>query len=372
MSSFSGFPGEIDAAARLTIYWPHGTDAHRSMSVLNEIDARSREIFRQLVETYLRTGEPVGSRTLSQDRRIAVSAATIRNVMADLTDAGLLHAPHVSAGRLPTEMGLRLFVDSMLQLGDLSPDERRTIEESDADSDPEDILEEAAARLSGMTQIASLVVAQKKEAPLRHAEFVATSPEEALVILVFEDGHVENRVMRVPPGVTASALVAAGNYLSARGRGRTLAEARAAITREIESNKAALDALTARLVSAGVAELSPAAESRLIVRGQGRLLDEAAADDLERVRMLFDDIERKQELIDVLAAARDAEGVRIFIGSENRLFSLSGSSVIIAPYRDSSRRIVGVLGVVGPTRLNYARVIPIVDYTAEVVSRLLK
>jgi heat-inducible transcriptional repressor len=341
------------------------------MSVLSDIDARSREIFRRLVESYLSTGEPVGSRTLAQDRSIAVSAATIRNVMADLTDIGLLHAPHVSAGRLPTELGLRLFVDSMLQLGDLSEDERRAIDEASS-GNPEDVLEKAASRLSGMTQSASLVVAQKQEAPLRHAEFMATSPGEALVVLVFDDGHVENRVMQVPRGVTPSALVAAGNYLSARGRGKTLGETRAAVARDIEENKAALDTLTARLVADGVADLSATEEARLIVRGQGHLLDEAAADDLERVRMLFDDIEKKQELIDVLSAAKDAEGVKIFIGSENRLFSLSGSSVIIAPYRDKNRRIVGVLGVVGPTRLNYARVVPIVDYTAEVVSRLLK
>lgn len=342
------------------------------MSVLNEIDARSREIFKYLVETYLRTGEPVGSRTLSQERRIAVSAATIRNVMADLTDLGLLQAPHVSAGRLPTEFGLRLFVDSMLQLGDLSEEERRAIEEASAKGDASQLLEEAAARLSGLTQTASVVVAQKVEAPLRHIEFVAAGPGSALVVLVFEDGRVENRLMKTPPDVLASSLVAAGNYLSARLRGRTIGEAQAFIEGEIETSRAELDALTAKLVREGVAELSGGGGSSLIVRGAGRLLDEASAQDLERVRMLFDDLERKAEVIELLSAAKDADGVKIFIGSENRLFSLSGSSVIVAPYRDQSRQIVGVLGVVGPTRLNYARVIPIVDYTAEVVSRLLK
>jgi heat-inducible transcriptional repressor len=342
------------------------------MSVLNEIDARSREIFKKLVETYLRTGEPVGSRTLSQDRRIAVSAATIRNVMADLTDLGLLQAPHVSAGRLPTEFGLRLFVDSLLQIGDLSDEERRAIEESSAMGDAAQLLEQAAARLSGLTQTASLVVTQKVEAPLRHIEFVGMGPGAALVVLVFEDGRVENRLMKTPPDVLSSSLVAAGNYLSARLRGRTIGEAQAIIEREIESNRAELDALTTKLVQEGVAELSGGGASTLIVRGAGRLLDEASAQDLERVRMLFDDLERKAEVIEVLSAAKDAEGVKIFIGSENRLFSLSGSSVIVAPYRDQSRQIVGVLGVVGPTRLNYARVIPIVDYTAEVVSRMLK
>jgi heat-inducible transcriptional repressor len=342
------------------------------MSVLSEIDARAREVFRQIVESYLETGEPVGSRTLSQDRRIAVSAATIRNIMADLTDLGLLHAPHISAGRLPTELGLRLFVDSLLQIGDLSEGERRALDVAGEEEGAGSVLEQAAAKLSGLTQTASLVVAPKAEAPLRHIEFVATSPGQALAVLVFEDGRVENRVMKTPPGLPASGLISAGNYLSARLRGRTISEARDAIIKEIESNSAALDELTSRLVSEGVAEISSAERTSLIVRGRGRLLDEAAAHDLERVRMLFDDLERKRDVIDVLNAAKEAEGVKIFIGSENRLFSLSGSSVVAAPYRDAQRNIVGVLGVIGPTRLNYARIIPIVEYAAEVVSRRIK
>lgn len=341
------------------------------MSVLSEIDSRSREIFRQIVESYLQTGEPVGSRTLSHDRRIAVSAATIRNVMADLTDLGLLHAPHVSAGRLPTELGLRLFVDSLLQIGDLSDEERRALDVA-GDEGTGTVLEQAAAKLSGLTRTASLVVAPKSEAPLRHIEFVAASPGQALAILVFEDGRVENRVMKTPPGMPASALVAAGNYLSTRLRGRTIGETRDQILKEVETNKAALDEITSRLVSEGVAEISSAERVSLIVRGRGRLLEEAEAQDLERVRMLFDDLERKRDVIDVLNAARDGEGVKIFIGSENRLFSLSGSSVVAAPYRDAQANIVGVLGVIGPTRLNYARIIPIVEYAAEVVSRRIK
>lgn len=341
------------------------------MSILNDIDARAREIFRQIVEAYLETGDPVGSRTLSHDRRLAVSAATIRNVMADLTDLGLLHAPHVSAGRLPTEFGLRLFVDSLLQIGDISEDERRALDIAGEDS-VGTVLEQAAARLSGLTRTASLVVAPKAEAPLRDIEFVAISPGQALGVLVFEDGRVENRVIKTPPGMTASGLAAAGNYLSARLRGRTIGETRERILKEIETNEAALDDLTARLVRDGVAELSTGDRASLIVRGRGRLLEEAAAQDLERVRMLFDDLEKKRDVIDVLNAAKDGEGVKIFIGSENRLFSLSGSSVVAAPYRDAQRNIVGVLGVVGPTRLNYARIIPIVEYAAEVVSRRIK
>lgn len=341
------------------------------MTALNDIDARSREIFRRLVETYLSTGEPVGSRTLSNDSSIAVSAATVRNVMADLTDMGLLHAPHISAGRLPTELGLRLFVDGLMQVGDLTPEERRAIEsETEADS-AESLLETAAARLSGLTQTASLIVTQKADAPLRQIEFVRTNAGQALVIMVFEDGRVENRVIKAPDDLPPSALVAAGNYLNARLRGRSLSETRASILEEIESNRAELDELTSRLVRDGVAHLSGDDNWTMVVRGRGHLLDESAQD-IERVRMLLDDLEKKREVIELLTAARDGEGVKVFIGSENRLFSLSGSSVITAPYRDEKRQIVGVLGVIGPTRLNYARVVPIVDYTAEVLSRMLK
>ncbi len=342
------------------------------MSVLNDIDARSREIFRQLVESYLKTGEPVGSRTLSHDPRIGVSAATVRNVLADLADLGLLTAPHISAGRMPTELGLRLFVDSLMQVSALSEDDRRTIETPTAEDDGATVLEQVAARLSGLTQSAGLVVAQKIEAPLRHIEFVSPGPGSALAILVYEDGRVENRLIKTPAGLPAASLIAAGNYLSARLRGRTIRETREEILAEIDANRAALDELTARLVADGVADLSGGERSSLIVRGRGRLIDETAAADLERVRLLFDDLERKQDLIDLMNAARDGDGVRIYIGSENRLFSLTGSSVIVAPYRDRSAKIVGVLGVIGPTRINYARVIPIVDYTAEAVSRMLK
>lgn len=341
------------------------------MIALNDIDERSREIFRRLVETYLSTGEPVGSRTLSHDSKIAVSAATVRNVMADLTDMGLLHAPHISAGRLPTQLGLRLFVDGLMQVGDLTPEERRAIE-SDTEADSiEALLESAAARLAGLTQTASLIVTQKSDAPLRQIEFVRTSPGQALVIMVFEDGRVENRIINAPDDLPPSALVAAGNYLNARLRGRSLSETRASILAEIESNRAELDEITSRLVRDGVARLAGDDNWTMVVRGRGHLLDEAAQD-VERVRMLLDDLEKKREVIELLTAARDGEGVKIFIGSENRLFSLSGSSVITAPYRDEKRQIVGVLGVIGPTRLNYARVVPIVDYTAEVLSRMLK
>ncbi|MGF1542969.1 MAG: heat-inducible transcriptional repressor HrcA [Parvularculaceae bacterium] len=342
------------------------------MNQLTDLDERARLVFRRLVETYLNTGEPVGSRTLSQDGDVNASPATIRNVMADLTDLGLLTAPHISAGRLPTELGLRLFVDGLMQIGDLSDEERRVLDVGRMDDEPDaSLLERAAARLSGLTKSASLVLAPKSEAPLRHIEFVSTGPGEALAVLVFDGDRIENRVMRVPEGLPPSALTTAGNYLSARLRGKTIGEMREAIENEIAAKEAALDDLTSKLVADGVAELSGGARSTLIVRGRGRLLDEAGEADLERVRLLFDDLERKRDVIDLLSAARDAAGVKVFIGSENQLFSLSGSSVIVAPYRDNTQKIVGVLGVVGPTRVNYARVVPIVDYTAETLSRAL-
>ncbi len=342
------------------------------MKTLGDIDERSREIFRRIVETYLMTGEPVGSRTLSQDQEISVSAATIRNVMADLADIGLLHAPHISAGRLPTELGLRLFVDGLMQVGELTEEERRAIDTDAASGGLETVLEDAASRLSGLTQTASLVVAQHSDAPLRQIEFVGVGPGKALAVIVFDDGRIENRVLETPADLPSSSLVAAGNYLNARLRGKSLGETRARILEEIETNRAELDELTAKLVRQGVADIAGGEDWSLIVRGRGHLLDDTALGDIERVRMLFDDLERKRDVIDLLNAAKSGPGVKIFIGSENKLFSLSGSSVIAAPYRDESRKIVGVLGVIGPTRLNYAKVIPIVDYTAEVVSRMLK
>ena len=342
------------------------------MTLFNDIDARSRDVFRRLVETYLETGDPVGSRTLSNDGLIDVSAATIRNIMADLTEMGLLHAPHISAGRLPTELGLRLFVDSLMQVGDLTGTERRAIEAQSDDTQVNALLENAAERLSGLTKSASLILTQNVDAPLRQIEFVPTSPGKALIVMVLEDGRVENKIITVPAVLPPSALIAAGNYLNARAIGRTLADARNQIDRELTENQAELDEISARLVRDGIAEITASDDWTLIVRGRGHLIDETAASDIERVRMLFDDLERKRDVAELLNAAGNGHGVKIFIGSENRLFSLSGSSVIAAPYHDENRKVVGVLGVVGPTRLNYAKVIPMVDYTAEVLSRMLK
>ncbi len=342
---------------------------------------RPREVFRHLVEAFLSSGEPVGSRTLSQRLPLALSPASIRNVMADLESMGLLYAPHTSAGRAPTEKGLRLFVDGLLEVGELSPDERSSIEARMSGSGRrlEEVLVQATSLLSGLSNCAGLVVSSKQDAVLKHVEFTSIAPGKAMVIMVSEDGQVENRLIDTPQGLPASALSEASNYLNARLRGRTLDSARAEVLAELKGERAELDALTAKIVAEGLATLSvPAGEARdteekvLIVRGTSHLLDtvEAVAD-IERVRTLFEDIERKADLIRLLELAKDGDGVRIFIGSENRLFSLSGSSIVAAPYANAAGKIVGVIGVLGPTRLNYGRIIPMVDHTAKVVGRLL-
>jgi heat-inducible transcriptional repressor len=342
---------------------------------------RPREVFRHLVEAFLAGGEPVGSRTLSQRLPLALSPASIRNVMADLEAMGLLYAPHTSAGRVPTERGLRLFVDGMLEIGDLAADERTAIEARMIGSGRgvEDVLTQATQMLSGLSRCAGLVVTAKQDAALKHVEFVAVAPGKALVVMVFEDGQVENRMIETPPGLPASALWEASNYLGARLRGRTLDDARAEVLAELESERVALDGLTAKIVAEGLATITqpgPGAprteEKMLIVRGTAHLLDSVEARaDIERVRHLFDDIERKNDLIRLLELVKDGDGVRIFIGSENRLFSLSGSSIVAAPYANAAGQIVGVIGVLGPTRLNYGRIIPMVDHTAKVIGRLL-
>lgn len=341
---------------------------------LAELDARSRDIFRELVEAYLDTGEPVGSRTLSKRSALNLSPASIRNTLADLASAGLLSAPHTSAGRMPTHAGLRLFVDGLLQIGDLDSDDRKEIDDRVAavGRRTEDVLSEASALLSGLAGGAGLVAATASEAALRHVEFVALSPGEVLAVLVSENGSVENRLMRAPVGMPPAALIEAGNFLSARLRGRTLAQALSEIQIEITERRAQLDEAASELVRQGVADWTGPETRQLIVRGQARLLESVqAVEDIERIRMLFDDIERKEGLLALLDEARAGQGVRLFIGSENPLFSLSGSSVIVSPYRNSDNRIIGAIGVIGPTRLNYARVIPLVDYTAQVVGRLL-
>jgi heat-inducible transcriptional repressor len=348
----------------------------RTQVSLAQINERSREIFRQIVESYLATGEPLGSRNLSRLITTPLSPASVRNVMADLEQLGLIYAPHTSAGRLPTELGLRFFVDALMQIGDLSDQERKQIESrvAGAGNSVENELNEASGLLSGLTRAAGVVLSAKSNVRLKNIEFMRLDPERALVVMVGEDGQVENRIVNLPVGLPTSSLTEATNFLNARIRGKTLVEARSEFEQARAAAQAELDQLTQKVVDEGLASWSggDGDERKLIVRGQAHLLEDLKVlEDLDRVRLLFDDLESRRDVIDLLGRAERAEGVRIFIGSENKLFSLSGSSTIIAPYHDRAGRIVGVLGGIGPTRLNYARVIPMVDYTAKVVGKLL-
>ena len=349
------------------------TDARQMLSDLND---RSREVFRRVVEGYLDTGDPVGSRTLTRDFSENVSAATIRNVMQDLEFMGLLDSPHVSAGRIPTQLGLRMFVDGLLEVGMPDDGDREKIEATlgSNEKDVSSLLDRVGSALSGVTQGASLVLTPKHEAPIRHLEFVPISPEQALVVLVFADGHVENRLFQPPPGQTPASMREAANFLNAMIEGRTLSEVKSTVQTEIAARRQELDALSRAMVESGLATWEGDGDTpeRLIVRGRSNLLsDSAEAEELERIRTLFDDLERKRDIAEFLDLAQEGDGVRIFIGSENKLFSLSGSSLVVSPYMNADRKIIGAVGVIGPTRLNYGRIVPIVDYTAQLVGRML-
>ena len=341
----------------------------------SSLDARSSAVLREIVEQYVETGEPVGSRTLSRRLPMNLSPATIRNVMADLTDAGLLFAPHTSAGRLPTDLGLRLFVDGLLQFGELSDDDREAIGASLATSGRslEDTLAEASTMLSGLSAAAGLVLAPKSEGPVRHIEFVPLGSGRALVVLVAGDGHVENRVIEIPPGVPPSALQEAGNYLTARLSGKPLGELRRVVAEEMAANRTQLDTLSAHVVEAGLATWTGEGRAAsLIVRGQGKLLqDVTQIERLGAIQILFDRLEAQETMLRLLELAERSDGVRIFIGAESGLFGTTGVSMVVAPARNAANRIVGAIGVIGPTRINYGRIIPVVDYTARVIGRLL-
>ena len=364
--------------ARLT--FPTGVLLFQGMSktpdMLTDLNDRSREVFRRVVENYLINGDPVGSRTLTRDFSEKVSAATIRNVMQDLEFLGLLDSPHVSAGRIPTQLGLRMFVDGLLEVGMPDDSDRQHIEAT-LGSDNQDVaglLDRVGSALSGVTQSASLVLAPKHEAPIKHIEFVHLGHDRALVVLVFADGHVENRVFVPPPGQTPSSMREAANFLNALIEGRTLSDLRTVIRTEIAARQQEIDTLSRMLVESGLAvwEGEGDQSARLIVRGRANLLEDMAeAEELERIRRLFDDLERKKDIEEFLSLTEEGDGVRIFIGSENKLFSLSGSSLVVSPYMNADRKVVGAIGVIGPTRLNYGRIVPIVDYTAQLVGKML-
>ena len=344
--------------------------------ILEEMNDRSREVFRRVVESYLATGDPVGSRTLTRDMSEKVSAATIRNVMQDLEYLGLLGSPHISAGRVPTQQGLRMFVDGLLEVGDLQKSDQQMIDAT-LGNNSEDVtgaLDRIGSALSGVTHGASLVLTPKHEAPIKHIEFVSLGVDRALVVLVTADGHVENRVFTPPPGQTPSSMREAANFLNALIEGKTLSDVQTDIAGQITQRRQEIDQLAHSLVESGLAVWDDGEVNyeRLIVRGRSNLLQsEAEEEDLELIKTLFDDLERKRDIAEFLELTDEGEGVRIFIGSENKLFSLSGSSLVVSPYMNADRKIIGAVGVIGPTRLNYGRIVPIVDYTAQLVGKLI-
>ncbi len=349
----------------------------KNNKTIESMDFRSREVFRNLVESYLNTGEPTGSRTLAKSLSEKVSAATVRNVMQDLEQLGFLGSPHASAGRIPTQLGLRLFVDGLLEINDMNDEAQAEIERS-VEGDEialTGILDRVGSILSGLTNGASLVLTPKIEAPIKHLEFVSLSEDRALVVLVTADGQVENRIFTPPHGSNPSLMREATNFLNSILKGHTISEIKTIISKEIETHKMELDTLTLNLIESGSAVWVPdnlSGRDRLIVRGRSNLLDEANSDeDLERIRNLFDDLERKKELEHLLDLTESGEGVKIFIGSENKLFSLSGSTLVISPYMNSDDKIIGAVGVIGPTRLNYGRIVPIVDYTAHFIGKTI-
>ena len=347
-----------------------------SPDLLNDMNERSREIFRRLVEGYLESGGPVGSRTLTRTLNEKVSAATVRNVMQDLEFLGLLDSPHISAGRVPTQLGLRMFVDGLLEVDQLSKEDQlkldQTVERNS--QDVSSVLDRVGSTLSALTHGASLVLTPKQEQPIKHIEFVSLSPDRALVVLVYSNGDVENRLFTPPVGQTPSAMREAANFLNAVLEGRTLSELLSTIQDDVDLRRQEIDSLAQELVTQGLAVWQTQGDDneRLIVRGRGNLLEsEAHEEDLERIRNLFDDLERKRDIAEFLELTEQGDGVRIFIGSENKLFSLTGSSLVVSPYMNSERKIVGAIGVIGPTRLNYGRIVPLVDYTAQLVGKLI-
>jgi len=343
-------------------------------SMLSEMNDRSREVFRRVVEGYLASGDPVGSRTLTRTMSEKLSAATIRNVMQDLEFLGLLDSPHVSAGRVPTQLGLRMFVDGLLEVGTVNSADRERIDATTSpDQDVASLLDHVGAALSGITRSASVVLAPKQESAIRHIEFISLATDRALVVLVFANGQVENRIFAPPPGQTPSSMREAANFLNALAEGRTLSDLRRTIVQDIAARRQEIDSLASAMVESGLAVWQNGGEGseRLIVRGQSNLIESSDAMDIDRIRSLFDDLERKRDIAQFLELAETGEGVRIFIGSENKLFSLSGSSLVVSPYMNADRKIIGAVGVIGPTRLNYGRIVPIVDYTAQLVGRIL-
>lgn len=340
-----------------------------------DLDKRAQDIFHHIVTQYLHHGDPVGSRTLSKLLDEQISAATIRNVMADLADLGLLHSPHISAGRVPTADGLRLFVKGMLEIDDVSPEDKNILETLGKDNkhlSAHKMVDQVAEKIAGLSQYAGFVFAPNSNSGLKHIEFVPFAPGKALVILVTQEGVVENRLIDIPNDITPSMLSEAGNFMSQRLAGKNLDQAYQELDKNINERKTQLNELSQKIIDSGMAFWSQINEEEsgyLILKGQSQLLDNIQTRaDIEQIQHLFSSLERDQALLKLLNFAKDGEGVQLFIGSENEYFSLSGWSLVLSPYQSNDGRMIGAIGLIGPINMNYARVIPVVNYTAKLVS----
>jgi heat-inducible transcriptional repressor len=340
-----------------------------------DLNPRSRSILRILVDSYVSTGQAMGSRTLSAQLAgilgMELSPATIRNAMAELEEAGLLYSPHTSAGRLPTEAGLRLFVNSLMEVRPIDTALQAELEKQMDLPHLPNALEKASMALSSLSQCAGLVAAPKIDRPFKQIEFVSLTSTRILAVWEALDGNVENRIIDTEMPITASDLQRASNYLNRHLHGRTLSEARLTIQAEIMKRQHELDALTINLVEQGL--IIPGSEpGLLIVRGQAHLLNDVKEiGELDRLRKLFTTLEQRETMLQLIEQTGNADGVQIFIGSENPLFDHSGCAMVLAPYKNSQQQVIGAIGVIGPARLNYNRIIGMVDYTAKILSGVL-
>ena len=340
-----------------------------------ELSDRSKQIFISVVETYLETGSPSGSETILKKGGIDLSSSSIRLILANLQKAGLLFAPHTSAGRLPTDKGMRLFVDGLLEFGRLTKDEQENIKQQclSKGASFQEVLNEASKMISGLSNHAGIVVAPKYQNDIKHIEFIRLNQNQVMSIIASTTGQVENRIFDDTGNYSDNILREISNFLNSKYVNKSIGEIKNSIQLDLKNSKGRLEILSKNLVQKGILELIPNSENPYIFfHGQSSLLeDEIISNDLDEIRKLFDEIENKTSFVDILENTYSAKGVQIFIGSQNFLFKHSGLSMVMAPYKNKDQKIIGAIGVVGPTRLNYAKIVPLVDYTSKIIGKVL-
>ena len=340
-----------------------------------ELSHRSKQIFKSVVETYLETGSPSGSETILKKGLIDLSSSSIRSILAELQKEGFLYAPHTSSGRLPTDKGMRLFVDGLLEFGRLSKNEQENIKQQCVSKGAsfQDVLEEASKLISGLSNHAGIVVAPKFQNKIKHIEFIRLNNSQVMSIIASINGQIENRIINEKGLYSDNTLKEISNYLNSKYTNKNIDEIKKNIKDDIKNSKGRLEVLSKNLVKKGILELEPNTENPYIfLHGQSSLLgDEIISKDLDQIRKLFDEIENKNTFVNILENTNAAKGVQIFIGSQNFLFKHSGLSMVMAPYKNKAQEIIGAIGVVGPTRLNYSRIVPLVDYTSKIIGKVL-